>query len=146
MGISTLRSFRSLLAEKCTACRLQGIEWRFLADEDCGAAGLDGPPLVAILGNALDNAVESLRGQPAGFVEVQFIRQNAVIKISVLNSIHKDQTGDDRLATRKSPDRHGLGLQQISDAAESLGGFVQTKVRSHLFRNDVWLPLPESAA
>lgn len=93
--------------------------------------------LCAILGNLLDNALESAGQAPEQrFVRLTIRRINQMLVIKVENSIAAAPVEEDgQLKTTKSESGlHGWGLKSARAAAEKYDGMIQTTYTDSMFR------------
>ena len=137
----------ALLAEKILLARLDGIVFNVCMD----LRGLDfiAPvDLVAIFGNAVDNAIEAVRRIPEwekrriylksintpGFVTLVF--SNAYVEL-------ERDAGGRMVSTKKDREHHGIGLRSIQHAARRYAGAVTAgpERQPRRFELTVLLPL-----
>ena len=99
--------------------------------------------LVAILGNLLDNAIEAVKNEEAGFrfVNLTIRRINDMLVIKVENGCSdKPAEMNGSLQTSKADKTlHGWGLQSVRAAAERYDGTVETEYSNQIFRAVVTL-------
>ena len=100
--------------------------------------------LTALLGNALDNAIEAAMRLPEGrLVHLAVFAQDSFVMVRVENTfdgtVHRR---NGRLVTRKREPGHGYGLRNIQAVAERYDGSVSTDTSQQWFALRVLFPLP----
>ena len=96
--------------------------------------------LCALLGNALDNAIEGTRGGGAREVTVRCKADKGLFMLRVANTLGGEVKPD--LATTKADrDAHGFGIPGMREIAERYGGSLDAGVRDGRFELVVCLPL-----
>ena len=137
-----------ILMEKQLYCKEHGITLTCVCD---GAEldWLEAADLYALFGNALENAIESVReespenrvisfrsGQRAGFLSLHFE-----------NYLGHDLTMRDGmpLTTKDDQQYHGFGMLSIRHIVEKYGGTMSIRTDRNLFRLDILLPCPREA-
>ncbi len=100
--------------------------------------------LCAILGNLLDNAMESclrLENPQDRFIRVYIGLLKQQLYICVTNSAAPvKRAGKQFLSTKDAPS-HGFGLTRIDHLAEKYGGYVNRQHEEGAFATEVMLPL-----
>lgn len=134
-----------ILMEKQLYCKEHGITLTCVCD---GAEldWMDAADLYALFGNALENAIESVReeapenrvisfrsGQRAGFLSLHFE-----------NYLGHDLAMRDGmpLTTKDDQQYHGFGMLSIRHIVEKYGGTMSIRTDRNLFRLDILLPCP----
>nr|WP_255422049.1 ATP-binding protein [Tessaracoccus sp. MC1627] len=101
--------------------------------------------LASILGNALDNAIESvsrLGEEEHRIIRVAVFNQARFVVMKFENYFDGQlQYLEGELATRKVGGTHGLGLKSIRFAAEKYGGQAIVAAQDNWFTCTVLLPL-----
>lgn len=130
-----------VLASASRRARDAGVETSFVAD---GALldFLDPLDLTAIVGNALDNAIEAASALPEGrLVQLAVFSRGDFTMLRVRNTydgVLRRRAG--RIVTRKSGQGHGYGLRNIEEAAERRGGVVSIDADDDWFTLQVLFP------
>ncbi len=136
----------TLLTEKGLLCEESQISWTYLAD----GALLDfmSPvDLYIVMGNALDNAIESSRQIPN--VERRVIRvtvreEHGAAFIQVENyfdhPIHTEGGGFQ--TTKEDAENHGFGLRSIRSITERYGGTLDVETQGGRFLLSILIPIP----
>ena len=101
--------------------------------------------LCALLGNALDNALEGTRGGTARRITVRCKADKGLFMLRVENTLGGEVKPD--LATTKADKAaHGFGIPGMREIAERYGGTLDAGVRDDRFELVVCLPLVQNAA
>ncbi len=138
------------LQEKLMICEKDGITLDCIVDGESVAFMKPGD-LYALVGNAIDNAVEAVRQLPN--------RNQRIITFSIrkqmnLALIHIDnaytgiisfQNGVPK-STKGDPFNHGYGVRSMRMIAERYGGSLNTKADNGIFHLNIILPIPETNA
>ena len=134
----------TILMEKSLYCNLHGIEWTCVADGKL-LDNLDVVDLFTMLGNALDNAVESVEKCPKEqlkSISVRIWQKDLFIVIQVENTC----TGEIRfreglpITSKGDTANHGFGVRSIRAIAEKYSGTVNIKAGEDLFILTILLP------
>ena len=129
-----------ILSEKMLLCRERGIEMTCMADGQ-GLGFIRTHHLYALLGNAIDNAVEAVEGLP---------QEKRVISLFVrslgnLAHIHVENYYEGPLAlrgglpatTKGEKDYHGYGMPSMRAIAEQYGGTLSISAEGGIFLLDI---------
>ena len=100
--------------------------------------------LCSVLGNMLDNAVESCASLPESerFMRVYIGKLKGQLYLSVQNS-----AGDVRkekgfyISTKDDPGQHGYGLFRIDRIAKKYGGYVNRQNEEGVFATEIMIPI-----
>lgn len=127
----------SVLTEKSLLCEAQGIELTYMADGTC-LDFMDAVDLYTMVGNALDNAVESagqLSDPEQRTISMMIFSRAGLVFFQVENYYQGELSFDGPLPrTSKSDlDYHGFGLKSIQNIAEKYGGFLTVQAKDHIF-------------
>lgn len=136
----------AVLHAKATAAREDGVEITCVAD---GALleGMSDLDIVAVMGNALDNAIENTRrvdDPDRRAVRVALFAQDDFVMLRVENTfdgvLHR---ADGRIVSRKGRrSDHGYGLRSIEQTVERYGGTVSISADERWFSLRILLPSP----
>ena len=96
--------------------------------------------LCALLGNALDNALEGSRGSPERQITVRCKADKGLFMLRVENSLG-GPVKPDLATTKANKSAHGFGLPGMREIAERYGGTLEAGVRAGRFELLVCLPL-----
>ncbi|WP_353081701.1 ATP-binding protein [Tessaracoccus lapidicaptus] len=134
----------TVLTSKARYCRSRGINFTCVAD-GTALGFVDVMDLASILGNALDNAIESvqrLEDPEHRIIRVAVHNQARFVVCRFENYFDGELRYEEgELATRKVGGTHGLGLKSIRHAAEKYGGQATVTARDNWFTLTVLLPL-----
>ena len=136
--VLTEKSFRCEQGRISFSCMLDGSLFDFMAAAD----------IYSLFGNALDNAIESVAGEPEDhrFISMKAGRQGNLIFLHMENSCAAQLTFVDGLpVTTKtdSPGYHGYGVKSIRFLAEKYGGYAKMTLEDSVFALDVFLAVPQ---
>ena len=136
-----------LLTEKKLICKRHGIRFSCIVDGS-RLDFMDEEDVYALFGNALDNAIESVRTLENSLTRVVSI--NASVKGKML-SIHFDNYCADDLqfknglpiSTKGDKKMHGYGMQSIRYVVNKYNGTMTVFVKNETFNLNVLFPLSE---
>lgn len=138
----------TVLTEKGLLCEKNQISWTCMAN---GAllSFMSPADLYILMGNALDNAIESsqqLEQVERRVVRVSIREEHGAAFIQVENYYdHSITAANGRFETTKDdPVNHGFGLQSIRSIAQRYGGAVDIETEGGRFLLSILIPLPES--
>ena len=135
---------------KSLYCQKHGITLTVVADG--GALNfMDTMDLCTIFGNALDNAIESVRSLPdrdKRLIHVSVSRQKAFVLIKVENYFEGDLKFENGLplSTKGNAAYHGFGIKSIRYSARKYDGQVDVSVRDGWFDLKLLVPVPAEKA
>lgn len=128
--------FDALLTEKVGKAQARGIE----INVELGVKpdlSVDNMDWCILLGNALDNAIESCEILKKGstMITVKIILHKDTLGISIRNSAQEPTLRADGGydSSKQTPSIHGLGLLNISQVVRKYGGILQTKFKNGYF-------------
>ena len=134
----------TILTEKRLMCSNEGIEISVVADGS--ALGFMLPAdIYALFGNALDNAIEAVRGvadHERRVVTLLVQRRRDMVSVNVENYCASEPTfGADGLPRTTKPDHanHGFGMRSMRATAERYGGSLHAGVDGDIFYLNVML-------
>ncbi|MBR1685514.1 MAG: sensor histidine kinase [Clostridia bacterium] len=136
----------TILTAKSVQAQKQGISLTVVADGQ-ELDFMDPMDLSALFGNALDNAMESVRKMDEAdkrLIHLSVSRQKQFIRIHIENCFSGElRYADGRLQTTKQEKQyHGFGLRSISRIAEKYGGSCTTQARDGWFELRILIPVP----
>lgn len=140
----------TILTEKGLYCSSHGIQWICVADGSF-LGFVDLMDLYTLMGNALDNATESVEkaDEPEKrFISVSIRRERGFALIQIKNHMEGSlvfQNGLPRTSKRDTA-IHGIGLQSIRGIAERYHGTMTVTAENGIFTLTVLLPLEEAAS
>ncbi len=96
--------------------------------------------LCALLGNALDNAIEASRKAENRQIRVRCKAERGLFMLRVENCLAGDEHAD-LSTTKKNKELHGLGLRGMREIAARYGGVLETETANGKFELLVSFPL-----
>lgn len=136
----------TILTERSLSCEKEGISWTCMADgEKLGF--MDPIDLYTIFGNALDNAIECVRGLSDAehrVVSVSVFAKPGMVILQVENYYEQKIRMADGLpiTSKGNTDYHGFGVRSIRSTAEKYGGSVSIDTENNIFLLCVVIPIP----
>ena len=136
----------AILTSKSIYCQGQNISLTCVAD---GRAlhFMDTIDISSLFGNAMDNAIESVRQIPEEesekrLIHLSVVKQKGFVRIRVENYCEKEPVLKDGMpvTTKKDTRFHGYGLKSIQSTARKYGGSVTASVKNHWFELRILLP------
>ena len=100
------------------------------------------PELCALLGNALDNAMEGAAGADNPMITLRTRLEKGVFMLQVHNAIY-GKINPDLSTTKTDPTLHGLGLAGMREIAVRHGGSLKADVKDGCFELLVCFPCQE---
>ena len=136
-----------ILTEKSLICQREGITLTVMADGEC-LAFMAPADLYALMGNALDNAIEAARAvaDPARrSVSVLIRRSGGMASIHVENYFSGEVHFRDGLPLAGSEDGrgHGYGTRSMQLVARRYEGTLHLRCEGDVFHLNAALPIPE---
>lgn len=140
-------ALNTILAEKGLFCQEKGIDFRSAVD-DVDLSFIRLPDLYALLGNAIDNAIEyvELQKNPdMRIINLRIDQKNLFIGIQVINPYAGSILTPDELpkTNKPNPQDHGFGLKSIRYLAEKYGGAMEYSTTGSQFTLQILLPIPK---
>ncbi len=134
-----------LLTGKSLYCQKHGIRLTTVAD-GTALEGVSPMDLCTLVGNALDNAIESVRkiaDREKRLIHVSVARQKSFVLLRFENCYEGELRFEDGLpvTTKADANYHGYGLKSIRRTAQKYGGTVTVNTRKNWFELKVLLPL-----
>ena len=141
------RVLDTILTAKTIQCQSEGISITCVADGQ--ALDFMNPmDISALFGNALDNAIESVKKLPnpeQRLIHVSAMRQKDFLRIRVENCYSGELRFVDGMPTTTKRDAryHGYGLKSIQSIANSYGGSATIDTKDGWFELRLLLPVPK---
>lgn len=134
----------TVLTEKSLLCEHRQIQWTCMADGR-GLAAMNPVDLYALVGNALDNAIEYVQKLPdtnKRVIGVSIFRKENLTVLQVENYCEEEPQFQDGLPVTTKQDRtaHGFGMKSIRQTAEKYGGSLSVRVEDHVFLLCIVIP------
>ena len=130
----------TILTEKNMLCRSRGVRINSMADGR-GLEFIKAHHLYALLGNAIDNAMEAVQNLPEDQrdIIVAVKRTGNLVSIHVENRCAGpvDMRGGLPVSTKGDRDYHGFGMLSMRTVAEQYGGTLTVRVEDGVFQLDV---------
>lgn len=136
----------TILTERSLYCEREGITWTCMAEGDC-LSFVDPIDLYTLLGNALDNAMESvcrIQDPDHRVISLNIHQKGQLVIIQMENYYqHEIAMVDGMPRTSKGDtDYHGIGLHSIESTAEKYGGSISITTENQIFKLCIVLPIP----
>lgn len=107
----------------------------------CGVSEFD---LCVLFGNILDNAVEACEKAEQPFIHIRAGAVKNCFLLEVINSTAATDLPKSRLAGKKNPQAHGIGLLNVGDVVEKYDGAMHVEMQNGVFDISVLIPLGEA--
>lgn len=137
----------TVLTGKHIFCQSKGINLTVVAD---GTAldFLEPMDISTLFGNALDNAIESVRQLPQEekrLIHVAVARQKDFLRIRVENYYEGNLVFENGLpaTTKEDKEYHGYGLKSIRSTVKKYGGSITIDTNENWFELRILIPLPQ---
>lgn len=141
-------ALNTILAEKGLFCREKQIEFH-CAGDDVDLSFIRLPDLYALLGNAIDNAIEYVEQQSDPLlrtITMRIERKAQFVGIQVVNPYTGSMLSSDELpkSHKANPFEHGFGMKSIRFLAEKYGGTMEYSTADAMFTLQILLPISRS--
>ena len=138
------KTLDAILTNTCMVCDEKHIQWTCMADGKI-LDFVDAFDLYIMLGNALDNAIESLESvqdQENRFLSVNIWQRGMLAFIKIENYCEKEVCFHEGLpvTTKNKGEEHGFGSQSIREIAGKYHGEINMSVEHKIFTLDIMLP------
>lgn len=139
-------ALNALLANAWLTCEHKQIQWTCLADGNA-INFMDSFDLYILLGNALDNAVESVSGLAElehRFLSVNIWKKKELCFIKIENYCRENLHFVNGLpvTTKRNKREHGFGGESIRSVVERYHGEFHMAAEDHIFTLDIMFPIP----
>ena len=136
----------TILTEKSLYCKERGITVSCVADGS-QMGFINTIDLYAILGNALDNAIEAVekfKHQEKRQIDVMIYRQQQFLVINIVNPTKELPVFEEELprTTKKDRFHHGFGLKSIQYMVNKYDGNLNVSVEDGCFSLKILMPIP----
>ena len=140
--VNTILAEKGLLCDEKAinlSCSIDSIDLNFIRVAD----------LYAILGNAIDNAIEyvdKLRYSDLRIINLRICKQNNFLSIQINNPYLGPQLNDGILpkTTKSDLSHHGYGLKSIKYLVEQYNGWLEISTLDSLFTLQIMVPILET--
>ena len=135
----------TILTAKSLQCQRENITLTCVADGG-SLSFMDAMDISALFGNALDNAIESVREIPEAeqrLIHVSVVKEKGFLRVRVENRYRGEIFFEHGLPLTKKKDKafHGLGTRSIRQIAEKYGGSMTIAAEDGWFELRVLFPL-----
>ena len=141
------KTLDALLGRTWGSCKQRKIQWTCLAN---GSAldFMSSFDLYVLLGNILDNAIESvskIEEEEERFLSVNIRRVHNLVLINVENycSVCPEFKNGVPATTKEKKDEHGYGMKSIQAVVEKYNGEFNIDIEDGIFLIQIMLPIPE---
>lgn len=140
----------TVLTEKSLLCEQAGVRWTCMAD-GAALAFMDPVDLYTLLGNALDNAMESARRLPdpeRRVLTVTLRRQREMAFLQIENYCAETPrfVNGVPVTTKPDPENHGFGVRSMEEIVRRYGGTMELSAADGVFLVSILLPIPPQEA
>ena len=141
--------FDTILTEKSLYCKDREIQVTCVADGS-QMDFINTVDLYAILGNAMDNAIEAVEkfeDKEKRQIDVMIYRQQNFLVMNFINPMPEKLVYEEELpvTTKGDKDYHGFGLRSIKYIAKKYDGFVNISEEDGCFSLKILMPIPNIA-
>lgn len=135
----------TVLTEKSLFCAANNIKINCIADGR-RMDMLDPVDLYTVFGNAIDNAIESMKqlvNQEMRMIDVLVYVRRQFLIINIMNPIGKrlEFEGDLPVSTKTRNGYHGFGLKSIRYTIDKYNGFMKIDTAENIFSLKILIPL-----
>lgn len=136
----------TILTEKSLHCKERGITISCVADGS-QMDFINTIDLYAILGNAIDNAIEAVEKfeqEEKRQIDVLIYRQQQFLAINVINPLKERLVYEDGIpvTTKENKNFHGFGLPSIKYMVKKCGGIMNISEEGGCFSLMILIPIP----
>ena len=137
--------FDTILTEKSLYCKKHGIQVTCVADGS-QLGFIDKIDLYAILGNAMDNAIEAVgkfKEKEKRQIDVMIYRQHNFLVMNIINPIPEQLMYEDGMPVTSKKDKfsHGFGLRSIKQILRKYDGFLNISEEDGCFSLKMLIPI-----
>ncbi|MBR3768915.1 MAG: sensor histidine kinase [Lachnospiraceae bacterium] len=138
----------TILTEKSLYCKERGITVSCVADGS-QMGFINTIDLYAILGNALDNAIEAVekfQHEEKRQIDVMIYRQQQFLVINIVNPMKDKLVFEEELprTTKKDRFHHGFGLRSIRYIVKKYDGNLNVSEEDGCFSLKILMPIPQA--
>lgn len=133
-----------ILTEKSLICENRKIKFSYIADGD-SLSHLDSVDVVCLLGNVLDNAIDSIvrEEEERRVIKLNIATNQNMLSISCENYCGHQVTflGGLPVSDKENKQEHGYGVKSIRYIVEQYGGNMVIKQEEDLFSVNIMIPI-----
>lgn len=138
--------FDTILTEKSLYCQEHQIQVSCVADTS-QMGFMDTIDLYALLGNAMDNAIEAVEKfeEPQmRQIDVMIYSQQNFLVMNIINPVAEELVYEDGLPVTTKPDKqvHGFGLHSMKQILKKYDGFLNVSEEDGCFSLKMLVPIP----
>lgn len=130
-----------VLASKAAAMEAEGMEMNASLHIP-EALPMSAPELCALLGNALDNAIEAVRTAADKSILLRVKAEKGLFMLRVENAVG-GAVNPDLSTTKRNSRHHGFGIAGMREIVQRYGGTLDAGVQNGRFELVAYMPLPE---
>lgn len=139
----------TILTEKSLYCRERGITVSCVADGS-QMEFINTVDLYAILGNALDNAIEAVekfKHKEKRQIDVLIYRQQNFLVMNIINPLKGNLVYEEELPVTTKGDKqyHGFGLRSMRYLVKKYDGFLNVSTEDGCFSLKILIPIPSGS-
>ncbi len=137
----------TILTEKAEMLINENVRINCIIDEDADISFMKVMDLYRILGNALDNVLECMKGEykpEQGYVYIRIYKDKEFIRILVKNNYCGEIKFENGLpvSNKKDEYNHGYGIKSINDTVKSYDGALSIRTDNQEFSLNIILHVP----
>lgn len=138
----------TILTEKSLYCKDRGITVSCVADGS-QMDFINTVDLYAILGNALDNAIEAVekfKHKEKRQIDVMIYRQQSFLVMNIVNPMKDELIFDEELPISTKGDKryHGFGLRSMKYLVKKYDGYLTVRKEDGCFSLKILIPIPST--
>lgn len=140
----------TILTGSILTCDEKHIQWTCMAD-GTALEFMDAFELCRLIGNALDNAIESvlrIEEEEKRFIAVNIWRRDGLSFIKISNYCAENPVFENGipLSTKLNKSEHGYGMQSIKAIIEQYSGHWSINIEDGIFTLSIMFPVPQEAS
>jgi hypothetical protein len=138
----------TILTDKSLYCEANGIKINCVVDGS-KLSFMDPVDLYTVLGNAIDNAIESVsdfKEPEKRLIDISIYNKQKFLVMSISNPVEGEIKFKDELPISIKPDNgyHGYGLKSIKHNVKKYEGYMNVDVENHCFVLKILIPLQDN--
>lgn len=126
-----------ILTEKMLYCNQNGIRLNVNVENGGVLGFMESLDIYALLGNALDNAINSVRGEERAenkYIDFKLCKKNGAVSIGVENYCgHKVGFSNGMPVTQRDRNYHGFGVLSMKQIVKKYGGAMRFELKDNVF-------------
>jgi hypothetical protein len=138
----------TILTDKSLYCEANGIKINCIVD-GCKLSFIDPVDLYTVLGNAIDNAIESVsvfKEPEKRLIDISIYNKQKFLVMSISNPVEGEISFLDGLPISIKPNNgyHGYGLKSIKHNVKKYEGFMNVSIENKCFVLKILIPLQDN--